>query len=565
MKKSLIGRKVSVFWPDEEDWFEGTIKAELKAAEGESKPEGTPGWSVIYDDGDTGWIPLKVDGNKHAKFVDEFGDTEDVYDEVEVEEEVEVEDGEGGGDDEADGHDVQKEEVLAKMRHYVTEHGTRLLDIFREFDTDGSGQLDIEELGKGLEKIGVEVDDKVVKHFKDELDTDGDGQVSFKELNVFIKKAKKYHSSGGLGAEAAHKGKAALGDKAAEKKSGGVKKASVSSAAAKKSPVAKAGRGAAGRGAAAAGRGRGAAAGRGLKAGRGVKAGTKGKKREEAVEEEEEEEEGGDGGDGVELSKVLEKRHVEALSNDDWRKRKAALDEVIKTVEKCGKKGTAILPSKLLNDVIKDIVPAINDKQMNIKPLACAAIGGLLSLVAADERIKFFKLVVKGLVGAFGDTKPQMREAAAEAMAKAVTTTLEGQPVPVVECIQATIGPIAGGKDGGLVKVPARPGLLAWAVEHFECLPTLATAPHGGDKGGKNKGSLTDLVVPLVDIMATDKKAETKSLATSLLHIIVAKKGISEKGVQREVGNVKASTVRAQLQVRVEQIFEGESGVGQRV
>ena len=41
-----------------------------------------------------------------------------------------------------------------------------------------------------------------------------------------------------------------------------------------------------------------------------------------------------------------------------------------------------------------------------------------------------------------------------------------------------------------------------------------------------------------------------QSLATSLLHIIVAKKGISEKGIQREVGNVKASTVRAQLQVQ---------------
>ena len=51
--------------------------------------------------------------------------------------------------------------------------------------------------------------------------------------------------------------------------------------------------------------------------------------------------------------------------------------------------------------------------------------------------------------------------------------------------------------------------------------------------------------------MATDKKAETKTLATSLLHIIVAKKGISEKGIQREVANVKASTVRAQLQVCV--------------
>ena len=121
---------------------------------------------------------LKIDGNKHVKLVDEFGDTEEVFDEVEEEVEVEVEasGGEGGGGEDGG----RKEEVLSKMRQYVTDHGTRLLDIFREFDSDGSGQLDIEELAKGLEKIGVEADDEVVAAFQAELDTDGDGQVSLR-------------------------------------------------------------------------------------------------------------------------------------------------------------------------------------------------------------------------------------------------------------------------------------------------------------------------------------------------------------------------------------------------
>ena len=34
--------------------------------------------------------------------------------------------------------------------------------VFREFDTDGNGQLDIDELGRAVVKLGVDVEDDLV-------------------------------------------------------------------------------------------------------------------------------------------------------------------------------------------------------------------------------------------------------------------------------------------------------------------------------------------------------------------------------------------------------------------
>ena len=54
----LIGRKVDVFWPEEEAWFGGTVveKGKKPTADTEDGELGV-GWKVEYDDGDEGWEP----------------------------------------------------------------------------------------------------------------------------------------------------------------------------------------------------------------------------------------------------------------------------------------------------------------------------------------------------------------------------------------------------------------------------------------------------------------------------------------------------------------------------
>jgi Ca2+-binding EF-hand superfamily protein len=54
--------------------------------------------------------------------------------------------------------------------------------LFRTFDMDMSGQLDIDELGRGLEKIGIPMTLGQLNLFKDDLDTDFNGSISLREF-----------------------------------------------------------------------------------------------------------------------------------------------------------------------------------------------------------------------------------------------------------------------------------------------------------------------------------------------------------------------------------------------
>lgn len=75
------------------------------------------------------------------------------------------------------------------MYKVVTE-GERLLEsihdgdlkvLFAQMDEDGSGELDEEEIGVLLERLGFELDDKKRKKIMAEIDTDGSGDIDFSE------------------------------------------------------------------------------------------------------------------------------------------------------------------------------------------------------------------------------------------------------------------------------------------------------------------------------------------------------------------------------------------------
>ena len=53
---------------------------------------------------------------------------------------------------------------------------------FKMMDTDGSGDLDFEELGKGLAKCGVRLTPREFRLFSHSLDVSGDGKVIIQQM-----------------------------------------------------------------------------------------------------------------------------------------------------------------------------------------------------------------------------------------------------------------------------------------------------------------------------------------------------------------------------------------------
>ena len=52
---------------------------------------------------------------------------------------------------------------------------------FDEFDADGSGEIDVHELGTLIKEIGVECSEEDLRGLVDEVDDDGSGEIGFDE------------------------------------------------------------------------------------------------------------------------------------------------------------------------------------------------------------------------------------------------------------------------------------------------------------------------------------------------------------------------------------------------
>ena len=59
---------------------------------------------------------------------------------------------------------------------------------FDEFDADGSGEIDVHELGTLVKEIGVECSEEELRGLVDEVDDDGSGEIGFHEFVVLVKK-----------------------------------------------------------------------------------------------------------------------------------------------------------------------------------------------------------------------------------------------------------------------------------------------------------------------------------------------------------------------------------------
>ena len=76
------------------------------------------------------------------------------------------------------------EYILNALRQRLKREGARIMDVFRQWDENGSGWIDNMELRRAVLALNIEfVNDAEVDMLFDHLDADRDGYISFKELH----------------------------------------------------------------------------------------------------------------------------------------------------------------------------------------------------------------------------------------------------------------------------------------------------------------------------------------------------------------------------------------------
>ena len=77
--------------------------------------------------------------------------------------------------------------IREQIAHALRSNSVRVLDLFREWDTDGDGEVTRKEFHAAMSKMGLEVPDAEVYALFDEWDKDGGGALDFKELSRILK------------------------------------------------------------------------------------------------------------------------------------------------------------------------------------------------------------------------------------------------------------------------------------------------------------------------------------------------------------------------------------------
>ena len=75
---------------------------------------------------------------------------------------------------------VQIQEALSKQ-------GARVMDLFREWDTDGDGEVSREEFRKAMPMLGLDVPRVAVDALFDSFDKDGGGSIDYKEMSKMLR------------------------------------------------------------------------------------------------------------------------------------------------------------------------------------------------------------------------------------------------------------------------------------------------------------------------------------------------------------------------------------------
>ena len=78
--------------------------------------------------------------------------------------------------------------VQEQLRELLTKNAVRVIDLFREWDEDGSGTVDKKEFRKALQALGVKADKEELNTLFDTLDTDKGGTLEYGEINKALRR-----------------------------------------------------------------------------------------------------------------------------------------------------------------------------------------------------------------------------------------------------------------------------------------------------------------------------------------------------------------------------------------
>jgi len=106
--------------------------------------------------------------------------------------------------------------VIDQIRYTLKKNAARVLDLFREWDEDGDGQVSKTEFRRAIPMLGLEVANDQIDALFDEFDKDGGGEIGLSEMQKMLRRG----ATGG-------------GSSPSPSPGGGMKRASAGMAAAK--------------------------------------------------------------------------------------------------------------------------------------------------------------------------------------------------------------------------------------------------------------------------------------------------------------------------------------------
>lgn len=78
--------------------------------------------------------------------------------------------------------------VSEQLRQALIEQTARVVDLFREWDTNGDGLITLDEFTGGIRKLGYAADDASIAALFRSWDVDGSGAISLRELNSILRR-----------------------------------------------------------------------------------------------------------------------------------------------------------------------------------------------------------------------------------------------------------------------------------------------------------------------------------------------------------------------------------------
>ena len=81
------------------------------------------------------------------------------------------------------------EQVDEQIRDYLSKKGARVIDLFRQWDDDGTGKIEKKEFRRGMKELGLSVSAKQLNELFDMWDPDRSGVITIKELQQMLRPA----------------------------------------------------------------------------------------------------------------------------------------------------------------------------------------------------------------------------------------------------------------------------------------------------------------------------------------------------------------------------------------